>query len=153
MLHNTGDFMEEFVIQIKKLREDAIIPSYRHEGDAGFDLHVVENVTVPAGGVKILPTGLALALPDGFEMQVRLRSGAALQTPLILPNAPATIDAGYRGEIGIIVRNVGQEDFTVQKGDRIAQGVLARVSKAAFAETTQLPDSSRGDGGYGSTGR
>lgn len=144
--------MPEIPVQIKKLRPDAIIPAYRRRGDAGFDLHAAEDVAIPAGGVKILPTGLAVAVPEGFELQIRLRSGAALHTPLILPNAPATIDSGYRGEVGIIVRNLGGGEFTVRKGERIAQGVIAPVFTAIFEEVCELPPSERGSGGYGSTG-
>lgn len=145
--------MPDLPIGIKKLRPDAIIPEYQREGDAGFDFHIVEETTVPAHGVKILPTGLALAVPAGYEMQVRLRSGAALRTPLIIPNAPATIDSGYRGEIGIIVRNMSGEDYKVGKGERIAQGVIAPVMTARFEERQELPASQRGRDGYGSTGR
>ena len=142
----------EMEIQIRRLRADARIPVYRHQGDAGFDFHAAEDVTVPPNGVAILATGLAMAIPEGFELQIRLRSGAALNTPLILPNAPATIDSGYRGELGIIVRNLSDKPFLVKKGDRIAQGVLARVWQARFQETDSLPESDRGAGGYGSTG-
>lgn len=144
--------MPEINIQIKKLHPDAIIPEYKKPGDAGFDLHIVEDVIIPAGGVKILPTGLAVALPEGFELQIRLRSSTAINTPLILPNAPATVDAGYRGELGIIVRNLSQEPYHIKKGDRIAQGILASVNTAKFCETETLPPSERGMGGYGSTG-
>lgn len=140
-------------ILLKRLRPDAVVPRYQRPGDAGFDLCVCESVTVPAGGVAILPTGLAVALPPGFELQIRLRSSVALHTPLILPNAPATIDSGYRGELGIIVRNLDSRPYTVKKGERIAQGVLARVYEAKFCEIAELPPSARGSGGYGSTGR
>lgn len=144
--------MNHCVIQIKKLHPDAIIPEYKRPGDAGFDLHLVEDVTIPPGEARILPTGLAVAIPDGYELQIRLRSGAALTTPLILPNAPATIDSGYRGELGIIVRNLGSESYTVKKGERIAQGILGRVFLARFCQTDSLPPSERGEQGYGSTG-
>lgn len=139
-------------ILIKKLHPDAIIPTYAHPGDAGFDLHTVEAVTISPGAVKILATGLAVAVPDGYELQIRLRSGAALHTPLVIPNAPATIDSGYRGELGIIVRNVGKESYTVAKGQRLAQGVLAPVLRAHFRPVAELPPSDRGENGYGSSG-
>lgn len=145
--------MSQLEIPLKKLRPDAVVPQYQHPGDAGFDLCVCESVTIDAGGVAILPTGLAVAIPAGFELQIRLRSSVALHTPLILPNAPATVDSGYRGELGIIVRNLGLSAFTVKKGERIAQGVVARVYEAKFCETGNLPPSARGCGGYGSTGR
>lgn len=144
--------MQEIPVHIHKLHKDARIPEYQHCGDAGFDLYIVEDVTVPANGVKILPTGIAIAFQEGYELQIRLRSGIALNTPLILPNAPATIDAGYRGELGIIVRNLSNSPFQIKKGERIAQGVLARVFKARFEEMEKLPESDRGAAGYGSTG-
>lgn len=139
-------------IQIKKLHPDAIIPVYRKPGDAGFDFHVVEDVLIPPGEARLLPTGLAVAIPPGYELQIRLRSGAALTTPLILPNAPATVDSGYRGELGIIARNLGNKAWLVKKGERIAQGVLAQVLTARFSVTDSLPPSERGASGYGSTG-
>lgn len=144
---------EKVTVLFQKLCVDAIIPTYAHAYDAGFDLHVIEKMAISPGDVKILPTGLAVALPPGCELQIRLRSSIALQTPLIIPNAPATVDAGYRGELGIIVRNVGTHLYVVQKGDRIAQGVLARICRAEFQETDALPPSERGSGGYGSSGR
>lgn len=139
-------------VLIRRLRPDAVIPEYRRRGDAGFDFHSVEDVDIPPGEARLLPTGLAVAIPEGYEIQIRLRSGVALNRPLILPNAPATVDSGYRGELGIIVRNLGKENCRIQKGERIAQGVLARVFRADFQETDELPESERGEGGYGSTG-
>ncbi len=139
-------------IQIKKLDPAAIIPAYKKHGDAGFDLYTTRTITIPPRSTAILPTGLAFAIPEGFEMQVRLRSSTGLKTPLIIPNAPGTIDSGYRGEVGIVVRNLSDTAFTVNKGERIAQGILAPVFTASFVEVDQLPESERGDGGYGSTG-
>lgn len=139
-------------VQIKKLHAEAVVPEYKKSGDAGFDLHCLRDMEILPGQTAILPTGLAFAIPEGFEMQIRMRSGAALQTPLILANAPGTIDSGYRGEVGIIVRNVGGEAFRVQKGERIAQGVIAPVERASFELVEELPPSQRGDGGFGSTG-
>lgn len=152
-VNTLGKIMSEQKVKIRKLRPDAEIPRYRHPGDSGFDLCIVETVVIPASGVKILPTGLAIALPIGLELQVRLRSSASLQTPLIIPNAPGTVDSGYRGEIGIIVRNLSDKPFVVQKGERIAQGIIAPVVKANFEECEQLPDSERGQDSYGSTGK
>ncbi len=140
-------------IQIQKLHPDARLPAYAHPGDAGFDFYILTDTIVPGYIATFLPTGLAVAIPDGFELQIRLRSGIALNTPLIIPNAPATIDSGYRGELGIIVRNLTPEPFLVQKGERIAQGVLAKVYCAQFQETNSLPSSERGNSGYGSSGR
>lgn len=139
-------------VRIKKLHPDAIIPEYKRHGDAGFDLHTVEEVAIPPGEARILPTGLAVAIPEGYEIQIRLRSGVSLKKPLILPNAPATVDSGYRGELGIIVRNLGTETCIVPKGERLAQGILARVFTARFCEAENLPPSERGEAGYGSTG-
>lgn len=139
-------------VSIKKLHPDAIMPVYKKKGDAGFDLHTIEDVEVPPRGTAILPTGLAFAMPEGFEMQIRMRSGAAFKTPLFIPNAPGTIDSGYRGEVGIIVRNASSAPFMVRKGERIAQGVIAPVYLAEFSEAAFLPDSERGAAGFGSTG-
>lgn len=144
--------MAKIPLLIKKLHPDAVIPVYQHEGDAGFDFYCVENAIIPAGQAAIIPTGLAIAIPEGYEIQIRLRSGAALRTPLIIANAPGTIDAGYRGEIGIILRNSGSAPWEVHKGERIAQGVLAPVKKAEFIQTEELPCSGRASGGFGSTG-
>ncbi|MBO4300565.1 MAG: dUTP diphosphatase [Desulfovibrio sp.] len=140
-------------VLIKKLNANAVIPSYKKQGDAGFDLYASQDMTVPAHGTAIIPTGLAFAIPEGFEMQVRLRSSIGLKTPLVIPNAPGTIDSGYRGEVGIVVRNLSDKPFAVEKGERIAQGVIAPVIMAIFAETEELPASERGTGGYGSTGK
>ena len=144
--------LKPVTILIQKLHPDAVIPAYQKPGDAGFDLYVVEDVIIPPHSARILPTGLAIALPFGYELQIRLRSGIALNTPLILPNAPATIDAGYRGELGIIARNLDASPFTVKKGERVAQGILAAVFTAAFEQRDCLPPSERGSAGYGSTG-
>ena len=144
--------MKSLEIQIRKLRPEARIPAYQKAGDAGFDLHACADAMIPAWSVAVVPTGLAFAIPEGFEMQIRLRSSAALKTPLILANAPGTIDSGYRGEVGIIVRNLSGEDFLVKAGARIAQGVIAPAPRAVFVEMDELPGSERGEGGFGSTG-
>lgn len=144
--------MKSLVIQISKLRPEAIIPVYQKEGDAGFDLYASADTLVPAGQAAVIPTGLAFAIPDGFEMQIRLRSGAALKTPLIVANAPGTVDSGYRGEVGIIVRNLSAQDWLVKAGERIAQGLITPVYQALFVEQENLPPSERGDKGFGSTG-
>lgn len=139
-------------IQVKKLHEDAKLPVYQHSFDAGFDLSTVKEVTIPPGKTAILPTGLAFAIPEGYELQIRMRSGSSMKTPLILPNAPGTIDSGYRGEVGIIVRNIGPKEYIVKKGVRIAQAVLNKVEQATFELTEELPETTRGEGGFGSTG-
>ena len=144
--------MKSLVIQISKLQPSAIIPVYQREGDAGFDLYACADTLIPPNEAAIIPTGLAFAIPDGFEMQIRLRSSAALKTPLIIANAPGTIDSGYRGEVGIIARNLSNKEWLVRSGERIAQGVICPVYKALFVEQDRLPDSKRGTGGFGSTG-
>lgn len=145
--------MPQINIRIKKLHPDAVIPQYKKSGDAGFDLHCLKDTLVPANGLAVLPTGLCMAIPEGYEMQIRMRSGASMQTPLMLANAPGTIDSGYRGEIGIIVRNLNAQAYLARKGERIAQGVIAPVLQANFMEADSLPDSERGGCGFGSTGK
>jgi dUTP pyrophosphatase len=141
-------------IRIRKLRSDAQIPRYAHgpEEDAGMDLHAVESVTFAPGETKLVPTGLAIELPSGYEAQIRPRSGLALKYSITLPNSPATIDPGYRGEIRVIVQNLGREVFTVQPGERIAQMIVARYEAVEWEEG-DLADSVRGEGGFGSSGR
>jgi dUTP pyrophosphatase len=130
------------------------LPSYATEGAAGMDLlaAVTAPVVIPPGGRALIPTGLRIALPPGYEMQVRPRSGLALKHGITLPNTPGTIDEDYRGELGVIVLNAGTEPFTVERGARIAQAVVAPVTRAAWREAATLPGTSRGEGGFGSTG-
>jgi dUTP pyrophosphatase len=141
-------------IRIRRLHENALIPRYAHgpEEDAGMDLHAVEVVTIAPGEVKLVPTGLAIELPPGYEAQIRPRSGLALKYGLTLPNSPATIDPGYRGEIRVILQNLGQGPVTVEPGDRIAQMVIARYEAVEWEEG-DLNGSRRGEGGFGSSGR
>ena len=141
-------------LRIRKLRDDAVIPHYAHgpEEDAGMDLHAVESVTLAPGDTKLVPTGLAIELPAGFEAQIRPRSGLALKHSITLPNSPATIDPGYRGEIRVILQNLGREAFEIHPGDRIAQIVIARYEAVEWVEG-ELSDSARGEGGFGSSGR
>jgi len=130
------------------------LPAYATAGAAGCDLRaaVGEPTTIPPGGRALVPTGIAIAVPEGYEGQVRMRSGLALKQGLILPNAPGTIDSDYRGEIRVIVANIGREPVTISRGDRIAQLVLAPVARARLARVKALPESERGPGGFGSTG-
>ena len=130
------------------------LPSYATAGAAGMDLlaAVAEPVTIPPGGRVLVPTGLAIALPPGFELQVRPRSGLALRHGIVLPNSPGTVDEDYRGELSVIVMNAGAEPFTVTRGMRIAQAVLAPVVRARWHEVDTLPQTGRGEGGFGSTG-
>ena len=133
---------------------DLPLPSYATDGAAGMDLlAAVEAPLVIAPGARALvPTGLRLALPPGHELQVRPRSGLALRHGIVLPNSPGTIDEDFRGELQVIVLNAGAEAFTVERGMRIAQAVLAPVTRATWREVDALPDSTRGAGGFGSTG-
>lgn len=142
-------------LRIRRLREDAIIPRYAHgpEEDAGMDLHAVESVTLAPHETKLVPTGLSIELPPGFEAQIRPRSGLALKHSITLPNSPATIDPGYRGEIRVILQNLGRETFEIHPGDRIAQMVIARYEAVEWVEHDELSDSRRGEGGFGSSGR
>ncbi|MBV1836682.1 dUTP diphosphatase [Acetobacter estunensis] len=133
---------------------DLPLPTYATAGAAGMDFVAAVDapVTILPGGRALIPTGLCIALPPGFELQLRPRSGLALKHGITLPNAPGTIDEDYRGEIGVIVMNAGQERFTVERGMRIAQGVLAPVFRATWNETDNLDATARGAGGFGSTG-
>jgi dUTP pyrophosphatase len=141
-------------IKIRRLHPDALIPRYAHgpEEDAGMDLHAVESVTFLPGETRLVPTGLAIELPAGYEAQIRPRSGLALKYSITLPNSPATIDPGYRGEIRVIVQNLGREVFTVEPGERIAQMIVARYEAVEWEEG-DLADSRRGESGFGSSGR
>lgn len=130
------------------------LPSYATDGAAGMDLlaAVMSSVVIPPGGRMLVPTGLRIALPPGYELQVRPRSGLALKNGIVLPNSPGTIDEDYRGELGVIVMNAGDAPFTVERGMRIAQAVVAPVVRASWHEVAELPDTARGTGGFGSTG-
>ncbi len=141
-------------IRIRRLRDDALVPRYAHGPleDAGMDLHAVESVVIEPGERKLVSTGLAIELPPGYEAQLRPRSGHALKYGITLPNSPATIDPGYRGEIKVILQNLGSEVFTVEPGERIAQMIVARYEAVEWEEG-ELADSERGEGGFGSSGR
>jgi len=130
------------------------LPAYATEGAAGMDLlaAVMSPVVIPPGGRMLVPTGLRIAIPAGYELQVRPRSGLALKNGIVLPNSPGTIDEDYRGEVGVIVLNAGDAPFTVERGMRIAQAVIAPVTRAAWREVDALPETARGEGGFGSTG-
>jgi dUTP pyrophosphatase len=127
-------------------------PAYTRPGDAGADLRAAEDAVIPAHGRALVGTGVAIALPDGFAAFVHPRSGLALRHGITVLNTPGTIDAGYRGEIRVILFNTGDEDVTVHVGDRIAQLVVQRVERAEFIRVERLPGSARGTGGFGSTG-
>jgi len=142
------------IIRIKKLHPDACLPRYMTDLSAGMDVHALpeQTVTLSPGQRCLVPTGFALAIPSGYEIQVRPRSGLAIKHGVTLLNTPGTIDADYRGELGIILINHGGDDFIVARGDRIAQLVVASVSRAEIEEVTELDETSRGAGGFGHTG-
>ena len=129
------------------------LPAYATQGSAGVDLRASEPCVIPPGGRALVPTGLRIALPEGYEAQVRPRSGLALKHGVTLLNSPGTIDSDYRGEIGVILINLGQEPFSIQPGDRIAQMVFAPVTRGVWDEVETLDETERGAGGFGSTGR
>jgi dUTP pyrophosphatase len=133
---------------------DLALPSYATPHSAGMDLlaAIEAAITLKPGERKLVPTGLSIALPDGYEAQIRPRSGLALKHGITLVNTPGTIDADYRGEIGVIIINLGQENFIIERGMRIAQMVIAPYTRASFSEVLELPETSRGAGGFGSTG-
>ena len=141
---------------IKRLRPDAVLPAYSHgpEEDAGLDLSYCgeETLVLPPLGRVLCPTGLAIQLPPGCEGQVRPRSGLALKHGLAIVNSPGTIDADYRGEVGIIVGNIGSTAYTIERGTRIAQLVIAPVVQAAIEVVATLDETARGSGGFGHTG-
>ena len=133
------------------------LPSYAPEGAAGMDLRAAVSedapITLAPGARALVPTGLTIALPPGFEAQVRPRSGLALKHGITCLNSPGTIDADYRGEVGVILANLGAEAFVVTRGERIAQMVIARYERIVWAEVDSVDDTARGSGGFGSTGR
>src|SRR3974390_3343951 len=141
-------------IRIQRIHPEAILPKYAHgpQEDAGMDLHSVEAVTLEPGVPRLVPTGLTIELPPGFEAQVRPRSGLALKHAITMPNAPGTIDPGYRGELRVILLNLGREPYTVHPGDRIAQMIVSRYAAVEWVEE-DLAESRRGAGGFGSSGR
>jgi len=141
-------------VKIRKLHPNAYLPEYAHgpDEDAGMDLRSLEDIVLEPGRPRAVGTGLAIELPAGYEAQLRPRSGMALRHSVTLPNAPATIDPGYRGEIKVILLNLGHQNYEVRRGDRIAQLVVARYEQIEWQEA-QLNDSARGSGGFGSSGR
>lgn len=147
-------------INVKKLHQDAIIPKYQTSGASGFDLHALTDVYIPRGETLVIKTGLSFSIPKGYELQIRPRSGTSLKTTLRIANSPGTIDADYRGEVGIICDNIEQFDRGVnegsiyfKKGDRIAQGVIVPIVQAELIEVNELDETQRGQGAFGSTGK
>lgn len=148
--------MSELTVALRRLShgEDLPLPSYATPDSAGMDLHAAigETLEIAPGAWRAVPTGLTIALPAGFEGQVRPRSGLAARHGITVLNSPGTIDADYRGEIAVLLINLGAEAVTVERGMRIAQLVVAPVTRIAWDERAELPDSTRGEGGFGSTG-
>jgi dUTP pyrophosphatase len=140
-------------VQLKMLDDGLEAPSYAHPGDAGADLRAREDVVLEPGERRLVPTGVAIALPDGFVALIHPRSGLATKHGLTVVNAPGTVDAGYRGEIAVTLLNTDREQaIELRRGDRIAQMVIQRVEHALFVAVGELNDSVRGAGGFGSTG-
>jgi dUTP pyrophosphatase len=141
-------------IRIQRIHPSAVMPSYAHGSteDAGMDLHAVEETVLEPGTPRLVATGLTLEIPPGFEGQVRPRSGLALKHNITVPNAPGTIDPGYRGEVRVILLNQGAAPYTIHAGDRIAQLIIARYEAVEWEEQA-LAGSERGEGGFGSSGR
>ncbi len=139
-------------VLFRKIDPAAELPEYAHLGDAGMDVRSVEDKTIPPGGRALVRTGLVMMLPPDAEAQVRSRSGLAIKYGVAVLNSPGTIDAGYRGEVGVILANFGEEPFHVEKGMKIAQIVVAPVVRAEIAETDEIDSTDRGAGGFGSTG-
>ncbi|MCL2621093.1 MAG: dUTP diphosphatase [Defluviitaleaceae bacterium] len=144
----------EFLIQQLDHAKDLPLPSYETIGAAGMDLRacIDQPIILKPMERKIIPLGFKIALPNGFEAQIRPRSGLGLKYGISMPNAPGTIDADYRGEVSVLLINLGDVDFTINRGDRIAQMVINRVEQIQFTQVDDLPESRRGESGYGSTG-
>jgi len=142
-------------ILVKKLFKEVNLPKYETNGSSGLDLEafIDSEITLKPGERKLIPTGISIAMPDNFEVQIRPRSGLAYKNGISVVNTPGTIDADYRGEIKVLLINLGQENFVIKKFQRIAQMVICPIIKAKLVETDDLPSSIRGSGGFGSTGQ
>jgi len=144
----------EVPILVKRLPhgEDLPLPAYATEGAAGMDVVAAEDVNLAPGARHAVATGLSVAIPHGYEIQVRPRSGLALKHGVTVPNTPGTIDSDYRGELKIIMINLGDATFAIRRGDRVAQLVIAPVTRGSWLEVSELDETARGSGGFGSTG-
>lgn len=140
-------------VKFKRLHPEAVVPEYQTPGSAGADLHSVENVGLAPGQTRLVDLGFSVSIPQGYEIQVRARSGLAIKHGVTILNSPGTVDSDYRGPMRVILSNFGPKTFFVNKGDRIAQMVLAKVSRAVFTVVNELDSTARGEGGFGSTGR
>jgi dUTP pyrophosphatase len=139
-------------IQLKRMRDSAVEPTYGSEGAAAFDLYAAEEVSLKPNETKVVPLGYAMGIESGYEVIIRPRSGIALKTGLRIANSPGTIDSDYTGEVGVIMHNTSDSKRVIAVGDRIAQGILQRTNRVHFVFVTQLSPTERGDGGMGSTG-
>jgi dUTP pyrophosphatase len=145
--------LPELLVRVRRVHDDAVLPSYAHPGDAGADLTTTVDVHLEPGERALVPTGISIALPEGYVGLVHPRSGLAARCGLSIVNTPGTVDAGYRGELKVMLINLDpREPIVLERGDRIAQLVVQRVERADFVEVDELPLSVRGDGGHGSTG-
>ena len=144
-------------VQVKRLPHgrDLPLPKYMSEHAAGMDLFAAVNpeMIIPSGEWKLVPTGISIALPEGYEAQVRPRSGLALKQGVSILNTPGTVDADYRGEVGVILMNHSRENLIIKRGDRIAQMIINQIERIEFEEVPELPESERGHGGFGHTGK
>lgn len=160
LIKKSSSFLEEVVknprpvigIDVVKLRDDVILPKYAHDSDVGADIYAAEEITLKPQATEIVPTGIKVAIPIGYEIQIRPRSGLSLKTKLRVANAPGTIDPAYRQEVGVIITNTGNLSYTIKKGDRIAQMVVMPVPMIQWNEVDELDETDR-TGGYGSTGQ
>ena len=143
---------ENLRIKINKIKENAILPHYAHDGDAGVDLYSTEDYVLRPGQRILVSTGIKMAIPKGYEGQLRPKSGLALNHGISVCNSPGTIDSGYRGEIGVIAINHSKEEFKIEKGTKIAQMVFNKIEKAEFEEVKDFDTTKRGQNGFGSTG-
>ncbi len=148
--------MDRVILNIKRLDNnlDLPLPSYQSDSSSGLDIRaaVHKTITLKPGEIRLIPTGLSISLPKGYEAQIRARSGLALRHGLGLVNSPGTIDADYRGEIGVIAINWGKKSFTIKRGDRIAQVVINKISRVRVEEVDELDPTKRGKGGFGHSG-
>ena len=141
-------------VSVQKLAADAVVPKYAHDGDAGVDLYSAINLNLKPGERALVPTGLKMAIPSGYEGQVRPKSGLALKHGITMLNTPGTVDAPYRGEVGVIVINHDKSAaYEIKKGEKIAQMVFNKVEYVTFTEVPELDATTRGEGGFGSTGK
>jgi len=146
--------MSKVEIEIQKINPEAKMPAYAHHGDAGVDLYSVIDHVLQPGARALIPTGLKMAIPEGYEGQVRPKSGLALKHGITVLNTPGTVDAPYRGEVGVILINLDPKTpYEIKKGEKVAQMVFAKVKHAEFSEKAELTATTRGAGGFGSTGK